>query len=200
MAVPLLKHSCPCPRNRILRACIQNLLQNKTGTFKNNHGKWCFSFFFICICEAIARIKGRTGNSREMEFLWNFHSNFANPHRLYWLEKLQNNFVVFKALMLLDFLGLLLFKVNVTAPTPSGKAVFFLWYCCWKSAGNPVPNDPKLGSKILWACVCPFLNLKVQVFHFRGKKIHNLLQYFCFQNTDLGSDSQNFGLPPLWDW
>lgn len=46
-AVSLLKHSCPCPSNRILRACIQNLLQNKTETFKNNHPKWCFSFFFF---------------------------------------------------------------------------------------------------------------------------------------------------------
>lgn len=37
MAVSLLKHSCACPSNGILRACIQNLLQDKSGTFKNNH-------------------------------------------------------------------------------------------------------------------------------------------------------------------
>lgn len=154
-AVSLLKRSCPCHRNMFPRARIQNLLQNKTETFKNNQAKttvlFLILFFLTCICEC--RSKLQPGSRVGLE-TWEKLSSCEILRQILQTHPAYIGWTSFKISM--HFLKLWCSwtswdsfsgQVNITAPTPPPKGAFFLWCCFWKCAVSPKCNDLKSGTK-----------------------------------------------------
>lgn len=202
MAVSLLKHSCPCPRNRILRACIQNLLQNKTETFKNNHAEGCFSFFFFWYAFVRLQLGSRGGlETREKQNSCEIFRQILQTHTgsvgwknfkiIVWYSKLWCFWTFWYS-----------FGVRSMSQHPHHNPQVMLYFSsgtavelCWKSR----VQWSQIRKQRDYGCVHPLLNLMVHFFHFRENIPRFATTFLLWKHRDLRSDLQNFGLPPLWD-